>query len=339
MIMKTFKPYALLLTAAVLLILPRAQAAAPSGQDEIAVARSVIKADRKATVAEALQLTTNEAKQFWPLYHQYRTAMDQVGDSLVKLVREYAACYPNVPEDQARQMLKEMTGLEKKQVALRASFLKKFGKFLPADKTLRFAQVESRLDLAVRLEIATHIPIVPIEGQMGGTATASVAYATGTPGGTFVQSYQVKATVAAIDKANRKVTLVNTAGIKKIVKVGPEVINFDQLKLGDQLTFTVAEEIAVNVAGEGEPTPTGAGQLVALAPKGAKPGGIMAETTQITAKITALDIERRLATLQFEDGTTKTVPVRPDVDLSKRKVGEKVVIRLTEALLLGVEAP
>ena len=39
----------------------------------------------------------------------------------------------------------------------------------------------------------------------------------------------------------------------------------------------------------------------------------------------------------FEDGTTKTVAVRPDVDLSQRKVGDKVVIRATEALALTVE--
>ena len=62
--------------------------------------------------------------------------------------------------------------------------------------------------------------------------------------------------------------------------------------------------------------PTAAPQLVALAPKGAKPGGIMAATTQVTAKVTAIDVEHHKATLQFEDGTTRTVAVRPDVDLA-----------------------
>jgi hypothetical protein len=43
------------------------------------------------------------------------------------------------------------------------------------------------------------------------------------------------------------------------------------------------------------------------------------------------------ATLRFEDGSTKTVAVRPDVDLGQRKVGETVVIRITEALAINVE--
>ena len=87
-------------------------------------------------------------------------------------------------------------------------------------------------------------------------------------------------------------------------------------------------------------TPTdGGAQLVALAPKGAKPGAIMAETTRITAKVAAIDTEHRKATLQFEDGSRRTVPVRDDVDLGKRKVGDTVVIRITESLAIQVARP
>jgi Cu/Ag efflux protein CusF len=79
--------------------------------------------------------------------------------------------------------------------------------------------------------------------------------------------------------------------------------------------------------------------MVALAPKGASPAGLVAETTQSTATVTAIDPAKRTATLRFEDGTTKTFPVRSDVDLSKRKVGEKVVFRATEMLAIKVEKP
>ena len=116
--------------------------------------------------------------------------------------------------------------------------------------------------------------------------------------------------------------------------MGPEAINFDQIHVGDRLKLTVAESLVVYVAGEGETPSDSAAQLVALAPKGAKPGGIMAATTKVTARITAIDAEHHKATLQFEDGTTRTVAVRPDVDLAKRKVGETVVIRATEELAI-----
>jgi hypothetical protein len=52
-----------------------------------------------------------------------------------------------------------------------------------------------------------------------------------------------------------------------------------------------------------------------------------------------IDLGHHKATLTFADGTTKTVAVRHDVDLTKRKVGEKVVIRKTQAMALSVEKP
>ena len=113
-----------------------------------------------------MQLTEKESKTFWPLYHEYRAEMDKVADGLISLVKDYDKSYPDVPEASAERMLKDLIDLEKKQLATREKYLKKFSKVLPAPKTLRFAQVENRLDLALRLELAAGIPLVPIEGRM-----------------------------------------------------------------------------------------------------------------------------------------------------------------------------
>jgi hypothetical protein len=315
------------------------KANAQTFDDQMQVARSALKADRRATVAGAMQLTEQEGKAFWPLYEQYRAETDKLGDGLLKLMKDYAQLYPNVPDDRAKVMLKELGDLEKRLVDTRNSYLKKIEKVISPAKTLRFAQVESRLDLVLRLGIASEIPLVPIEGRLTGETGTAASVIEGVPGGTAVQTYEVEATVAAIDKATRKVTLVDAAGIKTTVKAGPEVVNFDQIQVGDKLKLTAAQELVVSVAGEGETPSDGGAQVVAVAPKGAKPGGMMAETTRVTATVTAIDAEQHKATLQFEDGTTHTVAVRPDVDLSKRKVGEKVVIRTTESLAIRIVKP
>jgi hypothetical protein len=339
--MKT--PLRFLTATALLLVsgsLAAAQQSASQSEDEaINLVRNVIKADRQATVTEAMQLTPTEAEKFWPIYQKYRAEMDSVADGLVQLVKEYASYYPNIPEGRAKPMLKEMLRFEDRQVDTREKYFKKFGKVLPADKNLRFAQVENRLDLAVKLHLAASIPIVPIEGRWTAQTGRAAGVINGVPGGTEVQTYELTATVAAIDKASRKVTLVSPDGIKKTVKVGPGAINFDRIRIGDQLKVTATEELVVQMAGSGESADDAAAALVALAPKGAKPGGVVAETTRVTATVTAIDPERRTATLQFEDGSTKTFPVRADVDLAKRKVGEKVVFRLTETVAISVAKP
>jgi hypothetical protein len=236
-------------------------------------------------------------------------------------------------------MLKDLGDLEKKQLATRATYLKKFSKVLPATKNLRFAQVENRLDLALRLQLAASIPLVPIEGQMTAASTGVASYAEGVPGGAMVHTVEITATVAAINHASRKVTLVSSDGIKKTVKVGPEVINFDQIRVGDQLKVTATEELVVQMAEPGKSAGNESNAIVALAPKGAKPGGLAAETTQVSAKVTAIDQENRTATLRFEDGSSRTFPVRSDVDLSKQQIGDHVVFRFTEMIAISVEKP
>jgi len=137
-------------------------ASAQSDQDLLEVARSVVTADRKAVVVAAMQLTDSEAKDFWPLYREYRSAMDQISDDRMKLLLDYAKLYPDIPEDKAKEMLDTYTSLEQRQVEQRTVYLKKFGKVLPAAKALRFAQVETRLDLLVHLNLAARVPLTPL---------------------------------------------------------------------------------------------------------------------------------------------------------------------------------
>jgi hypothetical protein len=172
-----------------------------------------------------------------------------------------------------------------------------------------------------------------------GETTSAAAYQQGVPGGVVVETHKITATVTGIDTTKRKVTLVTPDGQKTTVKCGPEVINFDQIRVGDQLKVTVTEELVAYLAEAGAPPSDGAATAVALAPKGAKPGGIVANTVQVTAKVAAIDLKHHKATLQFPDGSTRTVAVRQDVDLTQRKVGEEVVIRTTEVLAISVEQP
>ena len=150
-----------LAVAAGLLTLAAPCVAAQNVLDEIEVLRSSIKVDRKVIIAEGLQLTEAESATFWPLYRQYRAEMDTCADGIVELVLEYADIYPDVPEDRAKKLLKDYTAIEQKYANRRAWYLKKFSKVLPAVKAMRFAQLENRLDLAVRLQLASAIPLVP----------------------------------------------------------------------------------------------------------------------------------------------------------------------------------
>ena len=164
-------------------------------------------------------------------------------------------------------------------------------------------------------------------------------YKKGVPGGVIVQTVKVTATVTAIDQVKRKATLLGADGKKFTVQVGREAVNFDQVRVGDQVIATVTQKVVVSLDDKAASSGEGEAAVVARAPKGGQPGGLAAETIQVTGKVIAIDSEKRKATLQFEDGSTETFSVRPDLDLSRHKVGERVVFRVTEMVAIWVEKP
>lgn len=189
---------------------------------------------------------------------------------------------------------------------------------------------------AVLFTIAACATTTPPPPAQVNTATAVQE---GVPGGVTVNSIEVTAKVTAIDTKNRKMTLLLPEGDKETVKVPPEAVNFDQISVGDLVKATLIEEVVVYLDEEGASIPDGYAAGVAIAPKGAQPGGVVAGTVKVTATVTAIDQSNRTATVRFNDGSVETFPVRDDIDLSQRKVGEKVVFMVTEMVALSVEKP
>jgi len=160
-----------------------------------------------------------------------------------------------------------------------------------------------------------------------------------TPDGVIlVDTFTTTATVTGIDAAKRKVTLVSPDGKKTTYKAGPEVVNFGQIRIGDQVKATLTEQAAVFI-GHGAPPSAAAVRGVALAPVGAKPGGAVVDTMQLTAKVTAVDLKHRKVTFELPGGTTKKVKVGKKVDLSSVIPGDDVTIVVTEGLAIKVEKP
>lgn len=193
----------------------------------------------------------------------------------------------------------------------------------------------------------TNLPLQPPEAEANSTHTPQPSsegsntsvFQEGVPGGVFVNTKEATVQLVAIDYANRNMTLVGLDGKKVDIKAGPDVVNFDQLQEGDLLKFTLTEELVVYLDKEGESIPDESTRTMVLAPKDTRPGGVIADTTQVTATIMTMDSSGHTVTLQFADGSSKTFPVRDDIDLGRYTVGEKVVFLVTKMVAIKVEKP
>jgi hypothetical protein len=158
------------------------------------------------------------------------------------------------------------------------------------------------------------------------------------PGGIVVETITGTATVAAVDAAKRTVTLESGDGTLKTYKLGPEARNFDQIKVGDMVRATYTESVAVFVRKSDEQPGADEVRTIEVAPKGAKPGVIMTDTVEITAKVEAIDYTNRTVTLKGPQGNVMTFSVDASVKkFDNVKVGDELVMRVTEALAIAVE--
>ena len=128
--------------------------------DNMEVLREKLRADKKAVVAEVLQLTEGEAKEFWPVYNAYQSDMVSHYDRLLKLIETYAQSYETMTDATATSLLKQYLGLERDHVAILTSYLPRFQKVLPPKKVAKLYQVENKARALVNYELARGIPIV-----------------------------------------------------------------------------------------------------------------------------------------------------------------------------------
>jgi Cu/Ag efflux protein CusF len=159
------------------------------------------------------------------------------------------------------------------------------------------------------------------------------------PGGLEGELVAGTAIVKAIDKKNRVVTLKSPDGKKTKVKCGPEVRNFDQIRVGDDVTTTLLKTVELFVTGEQTPSAERATE-VERAPLGSKPGFSVVDTVEVKTSVVAIDYQTRDVTLKGPEGKVLKVKAGPEVKrLNEVKMGDTVVARLTRAISIEVSNP
>jgi len=159
------------------------------------------------------------------------------------------------------------------------------------------------------------------------------------PGVLVVETIKAKAKVTAVDAVKRLVTL-DMGGKSRSIVCGPEVKNFDQIKVGDLLKIAFVDAVAVFVQKDGGTTTAKDVNTVTLAPKGSKPGMLVTDTVTIKAKVEAVDVKNNTLTLLGLDGNKKVIKVSKNVKgLKDLKKGDDIVVKHTEALAVVVETP
>jgi len=152
----------------------------------------------------------------------------------------------------------------------------------------------------------------------------------------MAQTVKATATITAIDAATRAITLKGPKGNETVVTAGPEVKNFAQMKVGDQVTVEYVESLALELKkGGGAPVAATAKEGAAAARPGERPGVVGGRQVTVVADVIDLNAETQLVTLKGPQRTVE-LKVRDPEQFKLIKKGDQVQATYTEAMAIAV---
>lgn len=145
----------------------------------------------------------------------------------------------------------------------------------------------------------------------------------------------VTVTVEAIETSTREVTVRKADGSLETFYVPQAMKRFDTLKIGDKITAKYYDTIVLQVKEPGAPdVDRTAGKLV---PVEGAPAGTLSYQRTITTTITAIDPKVPSITFSGPKGWKYSSRVNDKAALAKVKVGDRVDITWTMAVLMSIE--
>lgn len=136
---------------------------AQTSDDYIELARDILKTEKKAAIAEEMDLSDTEITPFWELYNEYNSKLSQTQNQRVTLIKNYAQNYETMTDEKSDEIMKSFFKYQQDIIKLKKSYYGRFKKILPTAKAARYFQLENKIQALVDAELAMQIPLIEVD--------------------------------------------------------------------------------------------------------------------------------------------------------------------------------
>ena len=180
--------------------------------------------------------------------------------------------------------------------------------------------------------------IVAATASFDASAQSSGAVVDRQPGKVGIaQAVDVTATISALDAGKREITLKGPDGKEVTMVAGPEVKNYNQLKVGDKVDIQYVEALVLELKkGGGLPVARTEKEEMTGAKPGEKPGVKGARQLTVVGDVIALDPATQTVTLKGPQRTAE-LKVRDPEQFKLISKGDQIQATYTEALAVAVK--
>lgn len=147
---------------------------------------------------------------------------------------------------------------------------------------------------------------------------------------------ELQGTVTALDKNTRAVTIQGATGKVMTVTAGPQIKNFNKIKVGDLVTLSYVAALGLELKkGGGRLRERIESEQSTAAKPGEKPSGSMSRTVKIIADVTAVDAGAGTITLRGPQRSVDLV-VKDKELLKDVRVGDQIFATYEELTVLSI---
>ena len=160
--MKRFSIVMLCLIGMLLVVNSQAEAQAVMAGDEmfIEMLKHDIRQARTDVMTSVMQLSSEDAAVFWPIYNDYREKAAALADKELAQINEYAGAYWSLTNTQAQEMAANFFEVERQRKDHLEELYTRLAEALSPVQALKACQLEYRLDLVLDMQIANELPMV-----------------------------------------------------------------------------------------------------------------------------------------------------------------------------------
>ncbi len=131
-----------------------------SDKEEIDLIQAAFGMDKKAIVADFVQLSETQKDAFWTLYDEYETKRKEYGRERIELLKQYAEQYMTMTSEQADAWTKKVMELQVKTDKLIATYYEKVKGISDGVVATQFYQIENYILATIRMEILQGVPFL-----------------------------------------------------------------------------------------------------------------------------------------------------------------------------------
>jgi len=121
--------------------------------------RSQLLEDRRELVRKGLELTTNEAAAFQPVYEAYQEEVEGFRRRRLNLVLDFLENRGSYDRAESIARLRDWLAMKQDWARLEREWLGEFLSVLPAGKVMRYYQIENKIDAVINAELASFVPL------------------------------------------------------------------------------------------------------------------------------------------------------------------------------------